>query len=83
MSRKSEDTMGILICGLNGVGKSTLGKALADRLEYQFIDNEDLFFPKTDSSQQRDQRRTKEHSSIEAIPGGYDQMTRPVTIIRA
>ena len=24
--------MGILICGLNGVGKSTLGKALADRM---------------------------------------------------
>ena len=40
--------MGILICGLNGAGKSTLGKALADRIGYEFIDNEDLFFPKTD-----------------------------------
>lgn len=39
---------GILVCGLNGVGKSTLGKALADRLGYYFIDNEDLYFPKTD-----------------------------------
>ena len=41
--------MGILICGLNGSGKSTLGKTLADRMGYEFIDNEDLFFPKTDS----------------------------------
>lgn len=42
--------MGILICGLNGAGKSTLGRILADRLGYEFIDNEDLFFPKTDLS---------------------------------
>ena len=40
--------MGILICGLNGAGKSTLGKALAERLGYEFIDNEDLWFTKTD-----------------------------------
>ena len=39
---------GILVCGLNGSGKSTLGKALADELGFHFIDNEDLFFPKTD-----------------------------------
>ena len=37
--------MGILICGLNGCGKTTLGRLLADRLGYDFIDNEDLFFP--------------------------------------
>ena len=37
---------GILLCGLNGVGKSTLGRALAQRLDYRFIDSEDLFFPK-------------------------------------
>ena len=42
--------MGILICGLNGTGKSTLGRMLADRMGYEFIDNEDLWFPKTDSS---------------------------------
>lgn len=42
--------MGILICGLNGCGKSTLGKLLAERLGYRFIDNEDLFFPKDDPS---------------------------------
>ena len=42
--------MGLLICGLNGAGKSTLGRMLADRMGYEFIDNEDLFFPKADPS---------------------------------
>ena len=42
--------MGILICGLNGVGKSTIGKKLAERLSYRFIDNENLYFPKDDKS---------------------------------
>lgn len=37
--------MGILICGLNGCGKTTLGRLLADRLGYDYIDNEALFFP--------------------------------------
>ena len=41
--------IGIIVCGLNGVGKSTLGKALAEKLNFYFIDNEDLYFPKTDS----------------------------------
>lgn len=40
---------GIIICGLNGTGKSTLGKALAEKLNFYFIDNEDLYFHKTDS----------------------------------
>lgn len=39
---------GIIVCGLNGSGKSTLGKNLAEKLKFHFIDNEDLFFPKTD-----------------------------------
>ena len=39
---------GIIVCGLNGAGKSTLGKALAEKLDFYFIDNEDLYFPKTD-----------------------------------
>ena len=38
--------MGIIVCGLNGAGKSVLGKALAERLRCRFIDNEDLFFPR-------------------------------------
>lgn len=41
---------GILICGLNGAGKSTIGRALASAIHYRFIDNEDLYFPKTDPS---------------------------------
>lgn len=39
---------GIIVCGLNGSGKSTVGKALAKKLHFHFIDNEDLYFPKTD-----------------------------------
>ncbi len=39
---------GIIVCGLNGTGKSTLGKALADTLQYFFIDHETLFFPNMD-----------------------------------
>ncbi len=42
--------MGILICGLNGTGKSTLGAALASALNWTFIDNEDLYFPKDNPS---------------------------------
>ena len=52
--------MGILICGLNGVGKSTLGKRLAERLGRQFIDNEDLYFPKTDMKYAYSDPRGKE-----------------------
>ena len=40
--------MGIIICGMNGSGKSTLGRALAEHMGWRFIDNEDLYFPKTD-----------------------------------
>lgn len=53
--------MGILICGLNGVGKSTVGKILAERLSYRFIDNEDLFFPKNDLSYEYDNSRSNAH----------------------
>ena len=42
--------MGILICGMNGTGKSTLGRMLARRLNCEFIDNEDLFFAKEDAA---------------------------------
>ena len=52
--------MGILICGLNGAGKSTLGKALASRMGYEFIDNEDLYFPKKDSAYDYSDPRSKE-----------------------
>lgn len=39
--------IGIMVCGLNGAGKSTIGKALAKKLHFYFIDNEELYFPKT------------------------------------
>ena len=54
--------MGILICGLNGSGKSTLGRMLADRIGYGFIDNEDLYFPKTDSAYAFSDPRSKEEA---------------------
>lgn len=40
--------MAVLICGLNGAGKSTVGKALAEKLGRPFLDVEDLYFPKND-----------------------------------
>ena len=40
--------IGIIVCVLNGSGKSTLGKALAEKLGFRFIDNENLYFLKTD-----------------------------------
>lgn len=51
---------GIMICGLNGAGKSTLGKALAEKLGFHFIDNEDLYFPKTDPNYLYASPRTRE-----------------------
>ena len=54
--------MGILICGLNGTGKSTLGRMLADRMGFEFIDNEDLFFPKTDPSYMFSSPRSEEEA---------------------
>lgn len=44
---------GLLICGLNGAGKSTIGRALAQSLGYHFIDHEDLFFPDGDYASPR------------------------------
>ncbi len=39
---------GILVCGCNGCGKSTLGPVLARRLGVRFLDIEDYYFPKAD-----------------------------------
>lgn len=52
--------IGILICGLNGTGKSTLGKVLAEILGFHCIDNEDLFFPKTNPNYLFDSPRSRE-----------------------
>ena len=43
--------IGIQICGLNGCGKSTLGKALAERIGFYFIDNEFLFFSRPNADE--------------------------------
>ena len=40
---------GILITGLNGSGKSTVCKILADRLNYYSMDVEDYYFIKSDT----------------------------------
>ncbi len=80
--------MGILICGLNGAGKSTLGKALADRMGYEFIDNEDLFFPKADPAYAYSAARNKDeviklleervrkndHFIFSAVKGDYGEL---------
>ena len=55
---------GIMICGLNGSGKSTLGKALAEKLHYHFIDDEDLYFSKTDSGYSYASSRTRKEAEI-------------------
>ena len=44
--------IGILICGLNGCGKSTVGRALAKEIGFYFIDIENLFFSTTDANEQ-------------------------------
>ena len=54
--------MGILICGLNGVGKSSIGKALAERLSYRFIDDEDLYFSETDKKNMYSNPRSREQA---------------------
>ncbi len=35
----------IIICGLNGVGKSTTARLLAERLHYCYLDAENYYFP--------------------------------------
>ena len=43
--------IGIQICGLNGCGKSTLGRALAEKIGFHFIDNENLYFSRTNTDE--------------------------------
>ncbi len=52
--------MGIIICGLNGAGKSALGKALAEKLHFHFIDIENLYFPEADTDYVYAFSRTRE-----------------------
>ena len=67
--------MGILICGLNGTGKSTLGRMFADRIDYEFIDNEDLFFPKKDKAYAFSSPRSREEV-IRLLEGKIENSSR-------
>ena len=83
--------MGIILCGLNGTGKSTLGKALAEKLHFHFIDIENLYFPKTDPNYiyasprtREDVKRlllhemtTHENFILAAVKGDYGEDIRP------
>lgn len=83
--------MGIIICGMNGSGKSTLGRALADSLGWRFIDNEDLYFPKTDPAHPYAVERTQDeverllleevrrddHFAFAAVRGNYGEKVLP------
>ncbi len=51
--------MGILICGLNGCGKTTFGRRLAETLGFRFIDAEELYFPRSDESDPYANARTR------------------------
>jgi shikimate kinase len=49
----------IIICGLNGVGKSTLGRKLAKEMNYKFMDIEDYYFPENNTDYDYNIARTK------------------------
>ena len=51
---------GIIVCGMNGAGKSTVGKALAERLGVYWFDIEHLYFPGTDAGYAYAVSRTQE-----------------------
>ena len=55
--------IGIIVCGLNGTGKSTLGKVLAEKLNFHFIDNESLYFPMVDHHYIYAHPRTREEAT--------------------
>ena len=56
--------IGIQICGLNGCGKSTLGRALAERIGFHFIDNENLYFGKAVASDPYANPKTRKEAEL-------------------
>ena len=52
--------IGIQICGLNGCGKSTLGRALAEKIGFHFIDNENLYFARSQANEPYTNPRSEE-----------------------
>lgn len=65
--------MGILICGLNGTGKSTVGRALAGRFGYVYIDAEDLVFLKSDPSFSNPRSRQEAERILEEMIAENDR----------
>ena len=55
---------GILVMGLNGCGKSTLGRALAHRLGSRFMDAEDYYFPAGQDNPYAESRTREEALSL-------------------
>lgn len=56
---------GIVVCGLNGCGKSTLGRALAEALGFHYIDIEDLYFTRTSAKEPYTNPRS--HAEVEEL----------------
>lgn len=54
---------GIVVCGLNGSGKSTFANALAKQLDWEFVDIEDCFFPKDDPEYLYSNPRSREEAT--------------------
>lgn len=63
---------GILICGLNGAGKSTIAKQLAIHLNYTYLDVEDFYFPV-----KNDYKNIRSKQEMEAHLLGAIQETQP------
>ena len=57
---------GIQVCGLNGCGKSTLGRALAQKIGFHFIDNEELFFTRNAADEPYQNPRSR--AEVEKLP---------------
>ena len=56
---------GIQICGLNGSGKSTLGRALAEKIGFYFIDDENLYFSRSNPNEPY--TNPKPHHDVEQL----------------
>ena len=54
----------LLVCGLNGSGKSTFGRALAERLNYTFKDIEYYYFPNHCAEDPYTDPRSREEVSV-------------------
>lgn len=64
---------GFAVCGMNGAGKSSAAKALADLLDFRLLDIEDYYFPPADPpfSIQRDKEEITRLLRHDALPGNF------------